>query len=78
MTQEEVKNTGGYKRPIGTVNNANAVTVRVQSHSQPPMGTKNEHAAAAHAVQDPQIIPPPTELLLDEEQHSGEQRSNSA
>ena len=36
-----------------------------------------QEAAAQHQVQDPQIIPPPTELLLDEEQ-TDEQRSNSA
>lgn len=42
VTQQESSGVpAGYKRPLGSVNkNAAAGTVRVQSHSQPPLSNK--------------------------------------
>ena len=72
MTQDQSAGSSvpsGYKRPAGSVAKQagaqNAVTVRVKSHSQPPFANEQTNATTDqdNSLNEPRIIPPPTELL---------------
>ena len=59
-TLEQESDNSGYKRPVASVKN-NPVTVRVTSHSQPPLGSeKNHYGATQNQNNNPSLIPPPT------------------
>ena len=47
-----------YKRPAASIKNKDPVTVRVTSHSQPPLGSEKNHYGATQT--NPSMIPPPT------------------
>ena len=55
---EEGSDNSGYKRPAGSIK-VNPVTVRVTSHSQPPLGTDKNHYGTA-VGNNTSMIPPPT------------------
>ena len=46
-TLEEGSDASGYKRPVASIKNNNPVTVRVTSHSQPPLGNEKNHYGAS-------------------------------
>ena len=55
---EEGSDNSGYKRPAGSIK-VNPVSVRVTSHSQPPLGTEKNHYGNA-VTNNSSMIPPPT------------------